>query len=70
MRVLLDENVDRRLARLFVSGTEATTVGRRGWDGKDNGELLEAAQEEFDVFVTMDRGIPYQQNVALYDLAQ
>ncbi len=63
MSVLLDENVDRRLKRLFSEGFEVTTVTERGWNGKDNGELLAAAQEEFDALVTMDRGIPHQQNL-------
>jgi hypothetical protein len=44
-------------------------VPERGWAGKKNGELLEAAGKEFDAFVTTDRGLPYQQNLSLFDLA-
>ncbi len=49
MRVLLDENVDRRLKRIFAEDHYVLTVVERGWSGKENGELLELAQEEFDV---------------------
>ena len=41
----------------------------RGWAGMKNGELLEAAEEEFDALVTTDRGVPYQQNLSRFDLA-
>lgn len=64
MRVLLDENVDRRLRRFFDAEHEILTVADQGWTGKKNGELLELAQREFAAFVTTDRGIPHQQNIA------
>src|SRR5215207_3754339 len=64
MRVLLDENVDRRLKPLFDEGMEVLTVRERGWGSLSNGALLAAAQSEFDALVTMDRNIPYQQNLA------
>lgn len=67
-RVLLDENVDRRLQPLFGPGLVVVTVRERGWDGLKNGTLLRAASEEFDVFVTMDRNLPYQQNLSALDL--
>lgn len=69
MRVLLDENLPRRLTRLFGSDAQVTTVGRRGWSGKSNGELLRLAEKEFDAFVTTDRGLPHQQNLSKLDLA-
>lgn len=69
MRVLLDENVDRRLRRFFDDEHEVTSVPRVGWSGKKDGELLDLAQREFDVFVTTDRGIPDQQNFSALDLA-
>lgn len=37
--------------------------------GRKNGELLRFAQSEFDAFITMDRGIEYQQNLGGFDLA-
>lgn len=63
MRLLLDENLPRGLTRYFEPQMKATTIAGRGWRGKENGELIRAAQAEFDVFITMDRGIPHQQNL-------
>ena len=40
-----------------------------GWDGLSNGELLSKAQTEFDVFITGDRNLAFQQSAAKYDLA-
>jgi len=42
---------------------EAVTVRQRGWGERKNGELIRLAQEEFDALVTMDQGIPHQQNL-------
>jgi len=68
MRILLDENMDRRLQRLFDARYEVRTVSECGWNGKKNGELLRLASHEFDVFITMDRNIRYQQNLAVFNL--
>jgi hypothetical protein len=40
-----------------------------GWASKKNGELLEAAAIEFDVFLTSDRNLSHQQNVSAFDIA-
>lgn len=71
MRVLLDENLPRRLLGLLEPdlARPATTVARRGWKGKKNGELLAAAQEEFDVLLTVDKGIGHQQHLPGFDIA-
>ena len=69
MRVLLDENVDRRLRPLFDPGHEVVTVAEQGWSGEKNGDLLRLAAAEFDAFVTMDRNLPHQQNLSDVDLA-
>ena len=69
MRVLLDENLDWRLRRGFDAVHHVVTVKYRGWSGKKNGELLRAAAAEFDVFVTLDSNLEYQQNVTALDLA-
>jgi uncharacterized protein (DUF433 family) len=69
LRVLLDENVDRRLKGAFHEQHAVSTVPGRGWTGKKFGELLEAAEKEFDAFVTTERDIPYQQNISQFDLA-
>ena len=68
VRVLLDEQIDRRLKPLFDPGFQVTTVLERGWEGMKDTALLQAAQDEFDAFVTMDRGIPHQQNVGMLTL--
>lgn len=70
MRVLLDENLPRKLARLFSGcGMEVATVRGCGWGSKKNGELLGLAEEEFEVFLTADRNLPYQQDLSRLDLA-
>ena len=67
-RLLLDENMPRLLGRSLL-GHDVSTVQRAGWSGVKNGELLKRAAEGFDVFVTMDRNIPFQQSVAVLDIA-
>lgn len=62
MRVLLDECVDRRLAREIV-GHEVTTVPEAGWAAVKNGDLLVLAEKSFDVFVTVDRNLSFQQSL-------
>jgi predicted nuclease of predicted toxin-antitoxin system len=64
MRVLLDENLPHKLRSLFEDKTEVVTVGYQGWQGKENGELLRIAENEFDALITMDGGIPHQQNLS------
>lgn len=68
-RVLLDENVDRKLKRSFDPEHEVVTVTEQGWSGKKNGDLLRAAEAEFDVLVTLDRNIQHQQHLPKYKLA-
>ena len=67
MRVLLDESLPHEL-RTLVPDHEVFTVQGRGWGGTKNGALLRLAAEEFDVFVTADRNLPFQQNLALLEL--
>jgi predicted nuclease of predicted toxin-antitoxin system len=69
MRVLLDENLPRKLKRHFGEGVEALTVRDCGWTGMKNGALLGIAQSEFDVFITTDKGIPYEQNLSSFSIA-
>jgi hypothetical protein len=59
--VLLDECVPRRLRR-ELPGHDVRTVSEMGWSGIKNGPLLHLAAQEFDVFLTVDQGIEYQQN--------
>jgi predicted nuclease of predicted toxin-antitoxin system len=62
MRVFLDECVDWRLARDLV-GHQIMTARQMGWSSIENGQLLALAAQEFDVFVTVDRNLSYQQNL-------
>ena len=50
MKLLLDECIDRRLAK-EIEGHEVVTVPQAGWAGIQNGELLRLAQAQFDVFI-------------------
>ena len=68
MRILLDEDVPRRLGAL-LTGHEVSTVQRMGWTGVKNGRLLGLAATEFDVFVTMDGNLEYQQNLSSLPIA-
>lgn len=69
MRVLLDEGVPRKLKGRFDTRHTVATVRERGWDGMKNGALLRAAEAAFDVLVTVDKRLRYQQNVGTFDLA-
>lgn len=61
MRVLLDECVPRAL-REQLPGHDVKTVVESGWAGVKNGELLRLAAQRFDVVLTVDRNLEYQQN--------
>ena len=64
MHVLLDEQLPRHLAR-EIGGHDVSTVQQRGWAGLQNGELLRfAADAGFDVLVTADRNLQFQQNLS------
>ena len=64
MRILLDESVPGRFGALLI-GHSAVTVQRRGWASIKNGELLALAAGKFDVLLTADKGMEYQQNLAI-----
>ena len=61
MRILLDESVPEKLGKLLVGHT-CNTVRRQGWTSVKNGNLLALAKDEFDVLLTADKGMEYQQN--------
>jgi predicted nuclease of predicted toxin-antitoxin system len=67
MRILVDECVDPRVKRLFADH-ETATVHEKRWDTLDDGSLLAVAQDEFDVLLTIDRGLEFQQNIAKFRL--
>jgi len=68
MRVLVDECVDWRILR-DLRPHDARTVKQLGWQELDDGSLLPRAAAEFDVFLTVDTKLPYQQNIAALDIA-
>jgi hypothetical protein len=63
MRILLDECVPWPMHRLLV-GHECRTAKQCGWGGIKNGDLLQLAEKEFDLFITSDQNMRYQQNLA------
>ena len=67
-KVLLDECVDRGLLA-EITGHDVKTVPEAGWASLKNGELLNLAQAAFDVFVTTDRNLMFQQNLPKFDIA-
>jgi hypothetical protein len=68
VKVLLDECVDWRLLRDIV-GHDVKTARQMGWSTTKNGELLAVAAKEFEVFVTVDRNLSFQQQVPAFDIA-
>lgn len=64
MRVLLDENLPHGLIAA-LPGHEVSTVQGLGWAGVENGELLSRASGHTDAFITMDRKLQHQQNLAV-----
>jgi hypothetical protein len=68
MRILLDECVPWPLHKLLAAHTCATAQ-KCGWGGKKNGELLRLAEAQFELFITADQNIRYQQNLAGFRIA-
>lgn len=62
MKILLDECVPRKLKRELPE-YDVITVIQQGWSGKKNGELLSLMSAEFDIFITIDQNMQYQQNL-------
>jgi hypothetical protein len=68
LKIFVDECVDWRLARDIV-GHEVKTAHEMGWTSLKNGELLTRASTQFDVFLTVDRNLSFQQNLPTFDIA-
>jgi predicted nuclease of predicted toxin-antitoxin system len=68
VKVFLDECVDWRLARDIVDH-DVKTARQMGWTTAKNGALLTLASQQFDVFVTVDRNLSFQQNLDSYPIA-
>ena len=67
-RVLLDECLPRNL-KISLPGHDVRTVPEAGWASKENGELLSLAAAQYDVFVTVDRNLAFQQNLGRLPIA-
>ena len=67
-RVLLDECLPRHLKR-SLAGDEVRTVPEAGWASKENGDLVTLAADNYDVFVTVDRNLTFQQNLEKFRIA-
>lgn len=68
MKILLDESVPR-LLKVRLPQLNISTVQEMGWAGIQNGELLRRAEELFDVFITADQNLRYQQQLTGLKLA-
>lgn len=68
MRILIDECLNWRICRA-LHAHHCVAAQKMGWSGLTNGELLRTAERDFDVFITGDRNLSFQQNVATFDIA-
>jgi hypothetical protein len=68
MRLLLDESVPARFRRSLPDHAVRTVV-EMGWSGVKNGRLLALTANGFDAFITVDKNLPYQQNLATLAVA-
>jgi hypothetical protein len=67
-KILLDECIDWRYGK-ELTGYDVTSVPKMGWNGLKNGALLSKAQDSFDIFITTDRNLTFQQNIPTFDIA-
>ncbi|MGZ8844077.1 MAG: DUF5615 family PIN-like protein [Pyrinomonadaceae bacterium] len=68
MKLLLDECVTRFVKR-ELAGHDVQTVEEAGFKGFENGDLIKTAAGLFEVLITVDRNIPFQQNIAGLNIA-
>jgi predicted nuclease of predicted toxin-antitoxin system len=68
VRILLDECLPKRLKR-DLPGHDVLTVPEMGWTSKQNGDLLALADVQFDIFLTVDRNLSFQQDVGRFKIA-
>lgn len=69
MKILLDENLPRKLKLEFSDEHQIFTVREKGWNGKKNGELLGLMTlDGFDAFITIDKNLRHQQNISRFPI--
>ena len=67
LKILIDECLDKRFAKEILHA-HVKTVPDMGWAGLTNGKLLEKAQAHFDIFLTSDQNLSFQQNLRKYQI--
>lgn len=67
MRALLDECLPRKL-RFEFPNLDISTVSAQGWSGITNGELLKRAARQFNVLITADQRLRYQQDLSQFEI--
>ncbi len=68
MRVLIDECLNWRICRA-LAGHHCTSTKKMGWGGLTNGDLLKQAEAEFDLLITGDRNLSFQQDMTTFNIA-
>jgi predicted nuclease of predicted toxin-antitoxin system len=68
MRILFDTGIPRALAK-SLNPHQVSTTQKQGWKDLRNGDLLRIAQESFDVLITTDSNVKYQQRIEQFDIA-
>ena len=68
MKLLLDECIPKKFREQF-SGHECLTVREMDWTGLKNGQLLAAAENLFEVFLTVDKSLRWQQHLPKFNIA-
>jgi predicted nuclease of predicted toxin-antitoxin system len=69
MKILLDECITKKLKR-FLADHEVFTVTEMGWNGLKNGKLMaKCVENDFEILLTIDKNLTFQQNLKRYALA-
>ena len=68
MRVLIDECLNWRICRA-LAGHHCTSAQKMGWAGLTNGDLLKQAEAQFDLLITGDRNLSFQQEMTSFNIA-
>lgn len=62
VKIVLDENLPKYL-KSVLQEYDVVTVQEKGWTGMKNGELISNIEDQFDIFITADKSMKYQQNL-------
>ena len=68
MRIIIDECVPS-IAKRGLPARDVVTVQEMGWAGIKNGKLLKLVSDQFDIFITSDQNLRFQQNLSAIELA-